>query len=47
MDKEKRLGMLFSSLAEELNISETLYERAVTSYTALGDYIKKTIRLGM
>ena len=41
MDKEKRLGMLFSSLADELNISETLYERAVTSYTALGDYIKK------
>lgn len=40
MDSEKRLGMIFSQLADELNISATSYERAVTSYTALGDYIK-------
>ena len=41
MNKEAQLGLLFSNLANELNISATLYDRAVTSYTALGDYIRK------
>ncbi len=41
MDKNKRLGMLFDAFAEQLNISDTLYERAVRSYTALADYIKE------
>lgn len=40
MNKEQKLGMLFSGLADKLNISETLYDRAVTAYTALADYIK-------
>ncbi len=33
------LNNLYLRIAEELDISETLFERAVTSYTALGEYI--------
>lgn len=40
MNKEQKLGLLFSGLADKLNITETLYNRAVTAYTALADYIK-------
>ena len=40
MDKIKKLGLLFSQLANELNISNTLYDKAVTAYTALANYIK-------
>lgn len=42
MDKEKKLGMIFNSLAEELNITETMLEKAKTAYTALGEYIKSS-----
>lgn len=42
MDKDKKLGMIFNSLAEELNITETMLEKAKTAYTALGEYIKSS-----
>lgn len=42
MDKEKKLGMIFNSLAEELNITETMLEKAKIAYTALGEYIKSS-----
>ena len=35
----RQLNDLFQRIAEELDISDTLFERAVTSYTALGKYI--------
>lgn len=35
-----RLGIIYRELANELNISETLYERALSAYNALSDYIK-------
>lgn len=35
----KQLNDLFLRIAEELDISDTLFDRAVTSYTALGEYI--------
>lgn len=41
MKYTEKLDIILTSLAEELNISDTMYERAVQSYTALGDYIKK------
>ena len=34
-----QLNDLFLRIAEELDISDTLFDRAVTSYTALGEYI--------
>ncbi len=34
--------MIFNSLAEELNITETMLEKAKTAYTALGEYIKSS-----
>lgn len=40
MDREYKLGLIFKHLASELNISDTLYEKAVTAYTALAEYIK-------
>jgi len=35
----EQLNDLFLRIAEELDISDTLFDRAVTSYTALGEYI--------
>jgi len=35
----EQLNDLFLQIAEELDISNTLFDRAVTSYTALGEYI--------
>ena len=35
----EQLNDLFLRIAEELDISDTLFEKAVTSYTALGEYI--------
>ena len=40
MEPTEKLDMILVSLAEELNISDTMYNRAVQSYTALGNYIK-------
>ena len=34
--------MILSALAEELNISDTMYDRAVQSYSNLGEYLKKS-----
>lgn len=42
MNKEEKLGIIFDELANELNITTTMLERAETAYTALGDYIKQT-----
>lgn len=36
-----KLDIILSTLAEELNISDTMYDRAVQSYSNLGDYLKK------
>ena len=41
MNYTKKLDIILSSLAEELNISDTMYERAVQSYSALGEYLRK------
>lgn len=41
MDKNQKLGLIFNELAKELNISKTDYDRAVTSYTALGKFMKE------
>ena len=35
----EQLNDFFLRIAEELDISDTLFDRAVTSYTALGEYI--------
>lgn len=35
----EQLNELFLRIAEELDISDTLFDKAVTSYTALGEYI--------
>lgn len=40
MDKVQKLGMVFDSLAEELNITNTMLDKAETAYNALGEYIK-------
>lgn len=40
MDTEEKLGMIFNSLSEELNITQTMLDKAVTAYTALGEHIK-------
>ena len=36
----EQLNDLYLRIAEELDISDTLFEKAVASYTALGEYIK-------
>lgn len=40
MNKIKKLGLLFDELADELNITPTMLEKAETAYTALGEHIK-------
>lgn len=40
MKKEQKLGMIFNELAEGLNITKTMLEKAETAYHALGEYIK-------
>lgn len=41
MKYTEKLDLILSTLAEELNISDTMYDRAVQSYSTLGDYLKK------
>ncbi len=41
MNYTEKLDIILSTLAEELNISETMYDRAVKSYSNLGEYLKK------
>lgn len=38
-DKESQLGKLLSGIANELNITDTMYDKAVESYTAVGKWI--------
>lgn len=40
MNKSTKLGMVFDKMADELNITATMLEKAETSYNALGDYLK-------
>lgn len=40
MKKEEKLNILFDKLAEELNITKTMLDRAETAYTALSNHIK-------
>lgn len=41
MDKEQKLNMIFNSLADGLNITATMLDKAETAYGALGDHIRK------
>lgn len=41
MEKKLKLNKIFNELADELNISDTDYDRAVRGYTALGKFIKE------
>lgn len=38
-DKEMLLGRILSAIADELNITETMYNKAVDSYEAVGKYL--------
>ena len=38
-DQEKILGMLLSRIADEINITSTMQDKAVSSYTAVGKWI--------
>ena len=40
MKKEQKLDVLFDSLANELNITKTMLEKAEKAYNGLGDHIK-------
>ena len=37
--EENLLGMVLSRIADELNISDTMYDKAVSSYEAVGKWI--------
>ena len=38
-DKEMLLGKILSAIADELNITDTMYNKAVDSYEAVGKYL--------
>lgn len=38
-EKEELLGEILSRIADELNISKTMYDKAVSSYTAVGSWL--------
>lgn len=40
MKYTEKLDIILTVLAEELNISPTMFERAEQSYTALGEHVK-------
>lgn len=40
MTKEQKLNMIFDSLADGLNITQTMLQKAEKAYNALGDHIK-------
>lgn len=42
MRKEQKLGIIFDKLADGLNITETMREKAERAYGALGEYIKSS-----
>lgn len=42
MKKEEKLNMIFDNLAEGLNITQTMMEKAEKAYNALGDHIRST-----
>lgn len=41
MNRDYKLNMLFNAFAEELNITDTMLEKAETAYAALGDYLRE------
>lgn len=42
MRKEQKLNMIFNNLADGLNITQTMLEKAETAYNALGEHIKNS-----
>ena len=42
-EKEKQLGMWLSQIADELNITDTMLDKAVSSYTAVGTWLSDGI----
>ena len=40
MTKEQKLNMIFDSLADGLNITQTMLQKAEKAYNALGEHIK-------
>ena len=42
-DKEKQLGIILSQIADELNITPTMLEKAVSSYTSVGTWLSDGI----
>ena len=40
MDKISKPGMIFDSMADELNITATILEKAEKTYNTLGNYLK-------
>ena len=42
-DKEKQLGIILSQIADELNITPTMLEKAVSSYTSVGMWLSDGI----
>lgn len=40
MNKTSKLGMIFDKMADELNITTTMLEKAEKSYNTLGEYLK-------
>ena len=42
-NREDLLGEILSRIADELNITDTMYDKAVTSYQAVGNWIGEGI----
>lgn len=42
MNNNEKLGRIFDELANELNITNTMLEKAETAYSALGEYIRSS-----
>lgn len=42
MRKEQKLNMIFDNLADGLNITQTMMQKAEKAYSALGEHIKKS-----
>jgi len=43
-DKEKMLGVILSRIADEINITPTMQEKAVKSYQAVGEWLGDGIK---
>ena len=44
-EQEKQLGVWLSQIADELNITDTMLDRAVSSYGAVGKWLSDGIAL--